>query len=494
MRHLVLAERASLVCLQETKMEVINDYTLMQIVGAGFDYNYLSAARTCDGILVAWKSSMWSFTNINMRTYSLSGRLKQLAGDVEMWLTVVYVPSRDEDKAAFLAELHDLSRVCHGPWLLAGDFNLIYRVQDKNNTLLNRRRMGQFRRFIMQAELKEIHLNGRLYTWSNKRAHPTLEQIDRIFTTADWELLYPHSDLQPLSSICSDHAPLLLRTNNVFSYKKRFHFTEIWTWFLGFHDVVRRAWSFPLRNADPFKRLDWPLRNTARVLQSWSAKQIGSIRLQLELAKEVVHRLEIARDHRALAEHEENLRRTLKLKSLGLSSLQRSIARQESHLSCLAEGDIPTKFFHIQANIRRRKKFIKSLEHEGTVHFDEEEKVSIAYQFFNSLLGTPPTRTHVIDLERLGIPVANLSGLDDRFMEHEVWSVIKELHSDKSPGPDSFTARFLQATWDIIRPDIMSAFDSFWHLDNKSFHVINDATLVLLPKSQEASSIKGQFP
>lgn len=126
--------------------------------------------------------------------------------------------------------------------------------------------MGQFLRFIIEAELKEIHLNGRLFTWSNESAHPTLERIDRVFITVDWELLFPHNDLESLSSICSDHAPLLLCMDNVFSYKKRFHFREIWTRFPGFHDVVRRAWSYPLYNADPFKRLDWLLCNTARML------------------------------------------------------------------------------------------------------------------------------------------------------------------------------------------------------------------------------------
>lgn len=74
-RHLVSTERVSLLCLQETKMASINDYTLMQIVGAGFDYTYLPAARTRGGILVEWKSFIWSFTNISLHTYSRSGRV-----------------------------------------------------------------------------------------------------------------------------------------------------------------------------------------------------------------------------------------------------------------------------------------------------------------------------------------------------------------------------------------------------------------------------------
>jgi hypothetical protein len=37
--------------------------------------------------------------------------------------------------------------------------------------------MGQFRRFLNKAALKEVHLNRRLYTWSNEREHPTLREL-----------------------------------------------------------------------------------------------------------------------------------------------------------------------------------------------------------------------------------------------------------------------------------------------------------------------------
>lgn len=45
-----------------------------------------------------------------------------------------------------------------GPWAVVGDFNLIYQDQDKNNTNLNRRMMGRFRRVINDLALHELHL------------------------------------------------------------------------------------------------------------------------------------------------------------------------------------------------------------------------------------------------------------------------------------------------------------------------------------------------
>jgi hypothetical protein len=44
------------------------------------------------------------------------------------WFTGVYVygPQQDAEKVAFLEELREVRFLCTGPWLLVGDFNMIY--------------------------------------------------------------------------------------------------------------------------------------------------------------------------------------------------------------------------------------------------------------------------------------------------------------------------------------------------------------------------------
>jgi hypothetical protein len=93
--------------------------------------------------------------------------------------------------------------------------------------------------------------------------------------------------------------------------------------------------------------------------------------MQLAIAKEFIHRLEVARDCHQLLGHEECLVRELKRKSLMLSSLQCTIARQESRILWLSDIDAPTRFFHLHANARRRRKCIRSLEHDGQTLVDE---------------------------------------------------------------------------------------------------------------------------
>lgn len=85
---------------------------------------------------------------------------------------------------------------------------------NKDNTNVNRRFMGRFRRGLDDLQRKEVHLNGHLYTWSNVRKHPTLEHIDRLFIMVNLENIYPNCFLQALSTNYSNDCPLLLQLDN----------------------------------------------------------------------------------------------------------------------------------------------------------------------------------------------------------------------------------------------------------------------------------------
>jgi hypothetical protein len=176
---------------------------------------------------------MVSFTSAQQ--FAMSAKVRHVLSDEDWRLSIVYGPDSDTDRPTFLEELH-------ASWMICGDFNMIYHSQDKNNAGLHRRRMGQFCRFINQASLKEIHLEGRLFTWSNERLYPTLKRIDRYFITPDWETLSPGHELLTLPSHCSDHTPSLLHMDATSVAKKRFMFLSFWPSFPGFQEGMERAW------------------------------------------------------------------------------------------------------------------------------------------------------------------------------------------------------------------------------------------------------------
>lgn len=314
-----------------------------------------------------------------------------------------------------------------------------------------------------------------------------MEKLDRVLVTVDWEEKFPFCFLQPLSSDISDHCPLLLSTNAATNAKRRFHFEVWWLKLPGFLDVVSTSWTCPSSITDPFNRLDVMFKSTARALQSCSQRSIGQIKQQILVARTIVLWLDTAQEQRQLLAEELELRRTLKCKLLGLSSLERTMARLRSRMIFLKDGDANTRLFHLQASHRMKKKVISKLQYEGGIAVTQQEKEHVLYSYFKNIMGTPSARTEATDLSALDFQRANLEHLDAVFLEDEVRSTIKSLPGEKSPGPDGFTAEFYKAAWPVIRNDIMADFRAFYRGCCAHFHRLNGALITLLPKKPDAA-------
>jgi len=139
----------------------------------------------------------------------LTAKVTHISSGEEWSITSVYGPQADQDKLVFLDELRAIRSAVPEKWLVCGDFNLIYKAEDKNNGRLHRRMMGRFRRCIDDTELVELHLSGRLYTWSSERDVPTMERIDRVFVSGDWSLRLRRSAQTMLRYCCGRTVPCL---------------------------------------------------------------------------------------------------------------------------------------------------------------------------------------------------------------------------------------------------------------------------------------------
>ncbi|KAM0829121.1 hypothetical protein ACQ4PT_067074 [Festuca glaucescens] len=180
-----------------------------------------------------------------------------------------------------------------------------------------------------------------------------------------------------------------------------------------------RVWASTAAEANPSKRLAAKLSATAKALTSWNDRFIGNVKLQILVANELILRLDVAMESRALSRGERGLRKLLKGKLLGLASLERTIARQRSRITWLSEGDACTRFFHLHANHRRRKNFITHFKVDGSLVADQEGKAKAADAFYEQLLGPSPDRGFSLDLDYLGMQSHDLVELDAPFSEEE---------------------------------------------------------------------------
>ena len=71
--------------------------------------------------------------------------------------------------------------------------------------------------------------------------------------------------------------------------------------------------------------------------------------------------------------------------------------------------------------------------------------------------------------------------LESPFTQEEIDDVVKNLPTDKSPGPDGFNNEFIRNCWDIIKEDITDLIMAF-HAGTVDLESINTSFITLIPK------------
>jgi exonuclease III len=164
-RDMILAARPIIMCLQETKLATITLQDAASILGPRLRaYEYLPTHETRGGVLQEWDSDRITTSNLSLKTHSLSMEITVRWLNIRFLLTNVYGPVDDDEKHIFLTELRSIKPPPATPWIMLGDFNLIYSALDKNNSNLNRWLMGIFMHVLDTCELFEFAIQNRKYT------------------------------------------------------------------------------------------------------------------------------------------------------------------------------------------------------------------------------------------------------------------------------------------------------------------------------------------
>jgi exonuclease III len=109
-RDLVKDTRATIVCLQETKLAVVDDAIITYTLGPSFAAGYASlpSLGTRSGMIIACSDAHFSISNIHATTSTLSATIKSRGDGSEWSITCVYGPQGFQEKLAFIDELRGL--------------------------------------------------------------------------------------------------------------------------------------------------------------------------------------------------------------------------------------------------------------------------------------------------------------------------------------------------------------------------------------------------
>jgi hypothetical protein len=163
-------------------------------------------------------------------------------------------------------------------------------------------------------------------------------------------------------------------------------------------------------------------------------------------------------------------------------------------LTHIRAAEANSKLFFLQANGRRRKKIIHSLQTTDGIFVLQEDKEKVVFDHFSTHFGQKEQREVTLNWEELGLPRADLTHLEEDFTVEELHAVIKDFASEKAPGPDGFIGLFFKHCWAVVRQDLMLAINYFFQMHDQHFNLLNSAHVVLVPKKAEAACISDYRP
>ena len=147
-------------------------------------------------------------------------------------------------------------------------------------------------------------MNGGTFTWSNYHEIPTLERLDRILISEDWENMFPLTTLRTIAREMSDHNPLLLCTDQERVRKtKPFCFENDWLKHQDFVPKIKEIWERQIRCANAVDRWCIKINRVKKFLKRWGQSRRGHNKKYRSILQEELLTLEKLEESDSLPRH-----------------------------------------------------------------------------------------------------------------------------------------------------------------------------------------------
>jgi len=181
-----------------------------------------------------------------------------------------------------------------------GDFNFYCSLHDRNRAGGSLADTLIFNDAIGHLGLIELTLKGIAYNWSNMQADPLLEQLDWFFTSSNWTLDYPNTEVLPLAKISSDHIPCRISVSTKILKSNIFRFENFWVEHDGFFDLVHNSWYSLHDSSNSARNISKKFKKLRGDLKIWS-KSLSNLSLLIDNCNEVIGFLDALEDRRVFS-------------------------------------------------------------------------------------------------------------------------------------------------------------------------------------------------
>ncbi|KAG2711493.1 hypothetical protein I3760_04G079300 [Carya illinoinensis] len=156
-----LSWKADIVCLQETKLKLIDRKLVRSLWrGSHVDWSFLASNGASGGVVVMWDRRVVEKVEDCIGQYSVACSFKCVS-DNFLWAFVgVYGPNLDSTRKLMWEELAGVHSWWGLPWCIGGDFNVVRFPSEVSGTRRLRPAMEDFSEFVFDLNLVDLPLAG----------------------------------------------------------------------------------------------------------------------------------------------------------------------------------------------------------------------------------------------------------------------------------------------------------------------------------------------
>jgi hypothetical protein len=199
-----------------------------------------------------------------------------------------------------------------------------------------------------------------------------------VLASVDWEQKFPLVSVRALARSGSDHTPLLIDSGEQahLGNKAQFSFELSWLREDGFHEMIKREWNASVSGSSPIEIWQNKIRHLRRFLRGWTKNRSGAYKKEKERLLSLIDELDIKAETIPLLAAERDVLCSANDSLAKLRREEEAKWAQRAKVKHVQEGGNNTKYFHLIANGKHRKKKIFQLEQdEGTIVGEENLKI-----------------------------------------------------------------------------------------------------------------------
>lgn len=214
---------AEVCCLKESKIETISVFMWREIGGSRLNqFAYIAAKGSAGDMIIGWNSAMLIGRVIKVGVFSLMFICK--LDSLEWRYTMVYAPMVRNLKQVFWEEIRTYKGAQDLQWIVGGDFNAIFDLEDKMSVVPNLLDIRNANELLQDLGLLEPLAFGRKFTWTNGEVDLIWVKLDRFLINNEWVAHFPKLIQNSLPRLGSDHVPIRLEVGIYSSNPRPFRF------------------------------------------------------------------------------------------------------------------------------------------------------------------------------------------------------------------------------------------------------------------------------